>query len=134
MNKEVAISLPFSIDSYGKISQTTDQAKIWSDRVRSVIGTGLRERVMRPILGTSIPSAVFDSQSNATDLIKQEVANSFAQQLGLLTLSEVNTSFDEYTGVMNVSITYDLPNAETAIVNIGLATIVGNLPINQEPL
>lgn len=129
---EVAISLPFSIDPFGKVSQTTDQAKIWSDRVRSVIGTGLQERVMRPSLGTAIPSAVFDSQDNASALIEKEVESAFSTQLPLLKLQGVDSSFDQYTGIMSVSIVYDLPNRQQANVNIGLATIQGNAPITQE--
>ena len=52
---EIAMSLPFSIDPYGKVSSTTDQKKIWADKVRSVLGTALRERVMLPTFGTLIP-------------------------------------------------------------------------------
>ena len=44
---EKTLALPFSVDPYGKISVTSEQSKIWADRVRSVIGTTLRERVMR---------------------------------------------------------------------------------------
>jgi phage baseplate assembly protein W len=129
---EVAISLPFSIDPFGRVAQTTDQAKIWADRVRSVIGTGLQERVMRPSLGTAIPSAVFDSQDNAEALIQREVETSFSTQLSLLKLQSVDSSFDQYTGIMNVTIVYNLPNNQQANVNIGLATVRGNAPITQE--
>lgn len=129
---EVSISLPFSIDPFGKVTQTTDQTKIWSDRVRSVIGTSLQERVMRPGLGTAIPSAIFDSQDNAVALIQKEVEASFANQLPILKLQNVSSSYDQYTGIMSVSIVYDLPNKQQANVNIGLATIQGNAPITQE--
>jgi len=129
---EVSMSLPFSIDPFGKVTQTTDQAKIWSDRVRSVIGTGLQERVMRPALGTAIPSAIFDSQDNAASLIQKEVETSFSNQLPILKLQTVNSVYDQYTGIMNVSIVYNLPNNQQANVNIGLATIQGNAPITQE--
>ena len=134
MNKEVAISLPFSIDPYGRVTQSTDQAKIWSDRVKSVIGTGLKERVMRVALGSDIPSTIFDSQTAATDKIDREVRDAFSTQLGLLTLTSVSSTYDAYTGIMNVFITYDLPNNEKSNVNIGLATISGNAPIIQEML
>jgi phage baseplate assembly protein W len=129
---EVSMSLPFSIDPFGKVTQTTDQAKIWSDRVRSVIGTGLQERAMRPALGTAIPSAIFDSQDNAASLIQKEVETSFSNQLPILKLQTVNSVYDQYTGIMNVSIVYNLPNNQQANVNIGLATIQGNAPITQE--
>jgi phage baseplate assembly protein W len=50
---EKTIALPFSVDPYGKVTVASDQSKIWADRVRSVIGTFLRERVMRPEFGTN---------------------------------------------------------------------------------
>lgn len=134
MNNEVAISLPFSIDPYGNITNTSDQAKIWSDRVKSVIGTALRERVMRPSLGTDIPASVYDSQDNATNTIQNEVHKAFALQLGLLKLTGVNVNANNITGTIEVAITYDLPNLQSANVNIGLANVRGTTPLIQEQL
>lgn len=124
---EVAIALPFSIDPYGKVTQTTDQSKIWADKVRSVIGTALRERVMRPTFGTDIPSAVFESQEDADGRVQELVAVSFNSQLPRLTLQGVSTAFDEYSGTLTLEITYALPNEEVVSTTIGLIIISGNL-------
>ena len=124
---EVAIALPFSIDPYGKVTQTTDQSKIWADKVRSVIGTALRERVMRPTFGTDIPSAVFESQEDADGRVQELVAVSFNSQLPRLTLQGVSTAFDEYSGTLTLEITYALPNEEVVSTTIGLIIISANL-------
>jgi hypothetical protein len=87
---------------------------------------------MRPGLGTSVPGAIYDSPETATATITKEVETAFANQLPLLKLQSVNTSFNEYTGIMTVNIVYDLPNNEQVNVNIGLATVQGNAPITQE--
>lgn len=131
---EVTIQLPFSIDPYGKVSQTIDQSKIWADRVRSVIGTTLRERVMRPQFGTIIPYALFESSGTAISEVKAEVTKAFASQLPLLRLQSVDVTLDEYTNVLTAEVIYDLPNNEQVTTNVGLILIRGTNPPYEELL
>ena len=131
---EKALSLPFSVDAYGKVSITTDQAKIWADRVRSVIGTTVRERVMRPTLGTLIPFALFASETSATAQVENEVQTAFVNQLRLLRLDSVIVTVDQYTNVLTVEIVYGLPNNEVVSTVVGLALVDGANPIYQELL
>lgn len=127
LKPEVAISLPFSIDPYGKVTQTTDQSKIWADKVRSVIGTALKERVMRPTFGTDIPSAVFENQEDADSRIQELVSSSFNTQLSRLDLQTVNSVFDQYSGTITVEVVYALPNEEVVSTTVGLIAVSGNL-------
>ena len=129
---EKAIALPFSINSFGRVTDTTEMSKIWADRVRSVIGTALRERVMLPDFGTDIPSSVFETTEEADSQIQTEVIRAFNEQLSALTLDEVSSTFDEFTGVMNVDITYALPNDEVVNTSIGLVSIAGTAPVYEE--
>ena len=131
---ETTISLPFKVTSYGTIASTTEQAKIWADRVRAVIGTNIRERIMNPEFGTLVPEAFMQTQDDAETMIRNEVERGFAKYLDLLTLSSVEVTFDEYNGTTNVVITYDLPNNEQTTTTVSLITIVGNLPSTQENL
>ena len=131
---EVTISLPFKIDSYGKVSSSSDQQRIWADRVRSVIGTAVKERVMRPLFGTEIPYSVFNTQEDAEVLIQRETQAAFETQLPLLTLQSVTTTFDEFTGIINVSTVYGLPNDTQVETVVGIAYIQGTNPIYEETL
>ena len=128
---EKALSLPFS---YGKVSVSTDQSKIWADRVRSVIGTTVRERVMRPTVGTLIPFSMFNSETSAVAQIEVEIQKAFTEQLKLLNLNSVNITVDEYTNVLNVEVIYALPNNEVVSTIVGLVFIDGANPIYQELL
>ena len=128
------MSLPFSIDSYGNVAVTSEQSKIWADRVRSVLGTMLRERVMRPDFGTVIPYSLFNGETSATDEVRAEVAKAFGSQLQLLTLDQVNVTMDEYTNVMNVEVVYALPNNEIVSTVVGLVLVDGANPLYQELL
>jgi len=131
---EITIALPFSVDPYGKVSSTTNQSKIWADRVRSIIGTTLRERLMRPTLGTLIPYALFESATTAEAEVTSEVRKAFDSQLPLLNLQETTVTIDEYTNIMNATIVYNLPNNETVTTNIGLILIDGTKPAYEELL
>ena len=131
---EHTIALPFSIDPYGKVTMSSDQSKIWADRVRSVIGTFLRERVMRPEFGTRIPYSIFNTQESAQQEVSVETAQAFNQHLPLLTLNSVSSSFDSYSGVINVTIIYKLPNDIVVDTSIGILTVRGNTPPYEENL
>jgi len=134
MASEVAISLPFSIDSFGGISKTTDQSKIWADRVRSVVGTSVRERVMRPAFGTLIPFSLFNGEESAISEIQDEVRTAFASRLNLLTLNETDVTQGSYAGELLVTITYSLPNEEVQKTSIGFIDIRGIFPPYEEKL
>ena len=129
---ETTISLPFNIDPFGNVAHTEDQSKIWSDRVRSILGTMLRERVMRPTVGTLIPYAIFETADDAVSEIRTEVNKAFSAQLPLLTLSEVDVTIDEFTNIATINVVYNLPNTEEATTTIGLILVQGNKPAYQE--
>ena len=100
---ERAISLPFSIDSYGNVASTKDQSKIWADRVRSVVGTTVGERLMRPDFGTSIPFATFSGRELVAEITRQELFASFEstkKQINELLDSEL-TEEKSYTKNIN---------------------------------
>ena len=132
MTSEIAISLPFTIDSFGVVGTTQEQSKIWADRVRSILGTSLRERVMRPTLGTLIPFGMFEQIDTAESEIQGEISKAFSRQLPLLTLSEVIVTHDEYTNTLSVTVVYELPNNEQVTTVLGFVGIRGNLPLYEE--
>lgn len=131
---ELALTLPFTVTSYGDIASTTDQAKIWGDRVRFVIGTNLQERILDPEFGTLVPSAFMETSDEAVTMIQTEIERAFPIQLDLLTLQDVSVSFDEYTSTTNVDVTYSLPNGEVTNTVIAVTYISGNNPSVQENL
>lgn len=129
---EVAISLPFAIDNYGKVGSTTEQSKIWADRVRSVIGTSLRERVMRPAFGTIIPFALFETTETAELEIQNEIKGAFSVFLPTLLLHEVTVTFDEPNNTINAAVVYALPNDEVVTTTIGVVVLRGKFPSIEE--
>lgn len=136
-NKEIAVSLPFSVNPYGRIGTTTERSKIWQDRVRSVIGTYLGERVMRPNFGADVVDAVHETSEEAQVIVENQVRQAFNIYLPTLTLTDVITDYDESTGVLNVELVYALPDStieDVSSTTIGLVRIAGTLPPLQEKL
>lgn len=125
---EHAISLPFTITAYGSVAETSEQNKIWADRVTSAIGTGWGERILRYEFGTKIHTEVYNTISAAESAIKLEVAQAFNKFLPLLTLDEVITAYSAETNSIKVEVTYKLPNQSQDTLVIGNVSIKGNLP------
>lgn len=131
---EVAVSLPFSIDSFGKVSQTSDQRKIWSDKVLSVIGTVNGERVMRPGFGTAVAEALYEGIEGAREAVEEQIRLAFTSQLTQLTLTNVVISTDPASGELSAEVSYQLPNEEVQTTTVGIVQLLGNSPLIEVQL
>jgi len=132
MANEVAVSLPFSVDYTGRVAFSSDQKVIWADRVKSVIGTAVRERVMRPSYGTLIPYALFESNETATIEIEVEIRKAFNTYLPTLILDSVTATTDTYTNTISVNLTYTLPNNTKVSTSLGVISLAGSNPPYEE--
>ena len=127
----VGISLPFSIDEFGNVAVTTNQGAIWSHKVRSVIGTALKERIFRPDFGTQIPSRMFDSADVVINAINADVGAAFSKYLTTLSLNKVEVNYDDFENIISIEILYTLPDDTQQSVTIGIASIDGNKIISE---
>jgi hypothetical protein len=132
--QEKAISLPFTIDSYGNVNLAVTQSKLWADKVRSVIGTMYGERVMQAEFGTEVPKILWDTTDVAAEFIKKEIASAFSTYLPLLKLQSVESSFNEHENIITASVYYSLPNSEEAVEVVGIAAISSNRALQEENL
>lgn len=131
-DNEIALKIPFSIDRFGNVVTTSDQAKIWSDRVHSAIGTQIGERVMRPSYGTRTAKAAFETITAAEDIIRREITRVFHDQLNLLSLDDIEFSFDQLTNELKARVIYSLPNKEQTDIEIGVVTLTGTTQPYEE--
>jgi phage baseplate assembly protein W len=122
MATQRAISLPFSLsESYG-ISFTTNQNKMYKDRVFLVVMTGINERVMRPTYGTQIKTAIFENEAVAIPLVDATVRAGFSQWLPSLVLQDLYIELDLNTMHLDITINYKLPNETTDEIRINTGT------------
>lgn len=108
-----AISLPFRLDGYGRIATTSDTARIWADRARSVVSTQPGERVMRPTFGCSLPEDVLSAMDATPALVEAQVQDSFATWLPELTFTGLDVvEMSEADGEISVNVTYEVPTVQ----------------------
>jgi phage baseplate assembly protein W len=129
---EVAMKLPFTLDGYGNVANTSDQSEIWEARVKSAVGTAIGERVMRPGYGTRIPELFFDTQDALDAGIKKEVASVFDSYLPVLTLNSVTVEYNELFGETKATISYSLPNQKSTTTSVSIVTINKTNPPYEE--
>jgi phage baseplate assembly protein W len=122
MASQKAISLPFSLsESYG-ISFTSNENKIYRDRVFLAVSTSLYERVMRPSYGTQVRQAIFENEAVASTLLDASIRLAFNTWLPDLSLISINPEYFEETGEFSMTINYLLPNEQTDEVSIKIGT------------
>ena len=108
--KETAISLPFSFNSSGGVSYTTDQKKMWQDRVVVAVMTSLGERVMLPNFGSTVQASAFTNVNDALNSIQEGVRKAFSTWLPVLNLKKVEGQVDPFDGYLIINITYTYGN------------------------
>ena len=131
---EIALSLPFRLDAYGSVASTYDSSKVWGDRVLSVVGTLVGERVMNSDFGTYLATYLHENLEGNTEAIEKEVETAFSKWLPLLTLLNVEVSSDSSEGAISIEIVYQLPNDAEQTTVVALSAVSRNLPIYQENL
>jgi len=130
MAYQTAITLPFAFDSYGSVSYTADEKKIWQDRVVLVCMTSLNERIMRPTFGTTVASTLFENINDSVNLIQQTIGGAFAKFLPSLSLQNVQGTVDPTDGNIVIKVFYrynDKDTQQSVKIKTGLFSRSGDL-------
>jgi phage baseplate assembly protein W len=127
-----AISLPFSFNSFGELSYSNDQKKIWQDRVLLVLMTRFGERVMRPNYGSLVNQTVFENETLAIEKATTTIREAFSKWLVGLELTSIKPVFDAVQGSLAVSVFYKLPTGEEDTVTLKTAILSSSGDLIQE--
>jgi phage baseplate assembly protein W len=100
-----AIALPFSFNSAGEVSYTTDEAKIIQDRLVLAIMSRPGERVMRPSFGSAIYETMFEDENTAIAIATEAVAACFTEFFPYLEFIEVLPDLDG-EGTLELEVRY----------------------------
>jgi len=125
-----AMALPFSFDSNGAVNNTQDPKKILQDRIVLIVMTYLGERVNRPNFGSNIKAVSFENMTEATQLIKQEIAVVFSKWLPYLNFIDATPKVDPVDNILSVSITYNYginSNPETVSLKTAIISRSGDV-------
>jgi phage baseplate assembly protein W len=105
-----AISFPFTLDPFGKTASTTDQRKIYQDRVLTLLSTTVGERPMRPTYGTNIATAMFENQGNVEKAINDAIRSAISKWIPELTVNNIFLKGFLDTGAVTVELNVSLPD------------------------
>lgn len=128
---EEAIQIPFTVPKSGSVATTTSQEKVWEYRVKMALGTSVGERLLRMQYGVDITDLAFNTSSIAEQIVEREIQTVFARYLPDLSIDEVTADFDYPNGVLNVSVSYYLPDSTLSNTTVGVATISDSAPISE---
>lgn len=105
-----AISFPFTLDPFGKTTSTTNQRKIYQDRVLTLLSTAVGERPMRPTYGTNIGVAMFENQGNVEKAINDAIRSAISKWIPGLTVNNITVVGFLDTGAVTVELNVSLPD------------------------
>ena len=105
-----AIAFPFTLDPFGKTTSSTNQKKIYQDRVLTLLSTAVGERPMRPNYGTNIGTAMFENQGKIEKAVNDAIRSAISKWLPELTVNKINIVGFLDTGAVTVEINVTLPD------------------------
>jgi phage baseplate assembly protein W len=103
---EAAIVWPFKFNTSGFVDSTTNQEKIFKDRIILVCLTQLGERVMLPNYGTRVPMSLFETEQNALDMCRTSIIEAFAKWFPTLIFNDLTGVLDDRTGIFDLEVFY----------------------------
>jgi phage baseplate assembly protein W len=123
---QVEMDLPFGVDPQGRIAFTTDPRQVLRNRVLSIIGTGIGERVMRPEYGTPLADMLFEGDDEVTtSIIIDDIRRAIEEyEPGVLIQDVFPTTTDGLDGIINLNVTYSAANSPLETVSVPVNTAV----------
>lgn len=121
-----AISFPFTLDPFGVVDSTTDQTKIYQDRVLTLLSTAVGERPMRPTYGTDVARAMFENQSDAKKAVDQAIRTAISTWIPEVEVNAVNVNTFDDSGKVSVEVNVVLPDFTSTTVNVLSTTLNPN--------
>lgn len=119
----IAISFPYTFDPFGVVDTSSDQTKIYQDRILTLLSTIKGERPMRPTYGTDVAKAMFENQGNAKKSIDQAIRSAIAQWIPEVEIVNVNVTLFDESGRVGVEVNVVLPDFTSTTVNILSTTL-----------
>lgn len=123
---EVAIALPFRLDAQGNVATSTDQAKLWADRLKAAIGTIRGTRLLRSGFGTGVTDGFLDTTTAMDSVLHDEIVKIFVSQFPTLTLIDVSVDWDSDANTMTADVLYRLPSQEESQTQVGIAYLAND--------
>lgn len=117
----VAISFPFTLDTFGVLASTEDANKIYLDKVLTLLSTNVGQRPMVPEYGIDWGVALFETENNAKAAIPAAIRAAIARWIPDVQVYNI-TMQDQQDGIEYVNIQLVLPDNTLTTLPVSTAT------------
>ena len=117
----IAISYPFVLDAFGKNKSTYEEAKIYLDKLVTLLSTQVNQRPMNPEYGTDLGYALFENDQDFAAAVRSAITTAVSRWIPAITINSIDISVPNLDGYSNVIITISLPNATSAAITVNSA-------------
>jgi phage baseplate assembly protein W len=118
------INFPYTVDASGVVGATTNPAKVYLDRVLTLLSTTVGQRPMLPTYGVDWSTSLFENDNKAQPAITGAIQTAVAKWLPEISVTSVTFDSNKADGVENVTVGLKLP--DNTITSITLNTEVLN--------
>jgi phage baseplate assembly protein W len=118
-----SITYPYTLDPFGVAETTTDQTKIYQDRIVTLLSTAKGERPMRPTYGTDIARAMFENQGTVDAAIKTAIMSAMDKWIPDVTIENILISGFNEDGQVQVVLLVTLPDYSSTEIKVFSATL-----------
>jgi phage baseplate assembly protein W len=126
-----SINFPYSLTVFGETESTSNQAKIWVDRVLTLLSTQLGQRPMAPDYGADVARALFENEDDFRVAFRVAIAKAMSVWLPELNIESITIGDPNQDGFVNIEIMVELPNSRVAAVTISSAAFGANGAITR---
>ena len=106
----LVMDIPFNLGNLGRVATIPEtDHKIYQNQVISVMGTNPGERIWYERYTAGIGDTLFENSDDAVGLIQKSISEAFVRWLPQLSFIKADTSYDQTTGLLDVTITYRTP-------------------------
>jgi len=119
----VAINYPFTLLSDGTTQVTEDYAKIYLDRLLTLISTNIGQRPMLPAYGTDIFMALFENDNRVDAAIQTAIRSAVNIWIPEISINSIEVGLPDQNGIATVTIEVLLPNNTITSLNVSSALI-----------
>lgn len=120
-----AISYPFNIDALGVLDGTTSTAKIYLDRLLTLLSTSPGQRPMLPKYGTDVLRALYENDNQLELSINQAVKKAVGIWLPEISINEITVTLPNEDGFCTVTILVELP--DSTLTTLSVSTAIFNI-------
>ena len=121
MNK--AISFPYTISPAGVAQYTESSAKIYLDRVLTLLSFYVGQRPMEPTYGVDWSRTLFENNSDARIAIPIAISEAVSKWIPQVSVTSVDFAGENIDGTENVIVSLKLPDDTLTSLTINTATI-----------